>query len=324
MTIRPATHDDLPAILELSRLSLGSLEGMRTEEYWRWKHIENPFGESPVLLAEEEGKLIGLRAFMQWRFRYQGNTFQAYRAVDTATHPEHQGKGIFTKLTLALIDTLAKGEPSVIFNTPNAKSMPGYLKMGWTVAGKTRLLVKPVPLCLVINRIRKRSVVNTPGMLNFPEGMQDLLNRWMQEHKELVLTDYSEEYLRWRYGRRPELNYALKHAERSGSEAMIIARVKQSGRVRELRLVDVIHAGAGARKLIREALQELVKEHQPDVITALGDAQGELKRLLPFGFINRSGHGLTITCRKVNDEALTTLAQQQEHWFPSAGTLELF
>ena len=70
--------------------------------------------------------------------------YRCLRAVDTATHPEHQGKGIFKKLTLQLIDEAAKQGYDFIFNTPNAQSTPGYLKMGWKRWGKVPLWIHPV------------------------------------------------------------------------------------------------------------------------------------------------------------------------------------
>ena len=35
-----------------------------------WKHDENPFGQSPARVAEDDsGTLVGLRTFLRWRFR---------------------------------------------------------------------------------------------------------------------------------------------------------------------------------------------------------------------------------------------------------------
>jgi hypothetical protein len=91
MIIRPASAKDKPAIIELLRKSLGESTIPKSEALWTWKHEENPFGNSYVLLAEENEQLIGLRAFMQWEWRSKSKSFQTIRAVDTATHPEHQG-----------------------------------------------------------------------------------------------------------------------------------------------------------------------------------------------------------------------------------------
>src|SRR5688572_23337100 len=105
MDIREATDSDIPEIIALLKISLGESLMPKSERYWRWKHIENPFGRSPVILCWDEGKLVGVRAFMRWEWISEGQLYRAVRAVDTATHPDYQGKGIFKKLTLSLVES---------------------------------------------------------------------------------------------------------------------------------------------------------------------------------------------------------------------------
>ena len=53
--IRPYRDGDEPAVLELLRVSLGrGPAGDRTPELFRWKHVENPFGRSLMLVAAHE------------------------------------------------------------------------------------------------------------------------------------------------------------------------------------------------------------------------------------------------------------------------------
>src|SRR5687767_10160893 len=131
MIIRKAEESDIPKIISLLKASLGESLLPKSEAYWKWKHVNNAFGKSPVLLAEEEGICVGVRAFMRWQWKMQGKSLEAVRAVDTATHPDYQGKGIFSKLTTTLLDVCKESQWHLVFNTPNEKSLPGYLKMGW-------------------------------------------------------------------------------------------------------------------------------------------------------------------------------------------------
>jgi GNAT superfamily N-acetyltransferase len=71
-----------------------------------------------------------------------GTTINAVRAVDTATHPDWQGRGIFSRLTLGALDDLRDDGVDCVFNTPNDKSRPGYLKMGWQQVGKVPVSVR--------------------------------------------------------------------------------------------------------------------------------------------------------------------------------------
>ena len=154
IAIRHFRDDDLPRVLELLRSSLGGGPGgMRTGDFFRWKHLENPFGRSFALIGEADGRLVGFRAFMRWRLSAAGTAVLAVRAVDTATHPDYQGQGIFSTLTRRSIESL-RDEADLVFNTPNEKSLPGYLKMGWQIAGKVPVRVRVRRPFRFVRRIR--------------------------------------------------------------------------------------------------------------------------------------------------------------------------
>lgn len=321
--IRPAEDKDLPDILQLYQLSLGDTFGMRTETYWRWKHEQNPFGESPVLLAWKAGQLIGLRTFMRWRFQYRGKLFQAFRAVDTATHPEFQGRGIFSKLTMALVNKIQSGEPSIIFNTPNAQSKPGYLKMGWKVLGNTPLYIKVNPFYFFLHLL-KQTVTEVEPVEWDEMLMEKILLAWKENQHEAIVTDYSMSYLIWRYRNIPNFRYQIKIERKDNSYILVIYRIKKTKWFQELRVNEVFYSGTYSKQLIRSTLRELNRYHKPDVVTVLADTTGVSKKSLPLDYFKASILGLSITYRKVNDQTLDELAQHADRWNFSAGTLELF
>ena len=87
-------------------------------------------------------RIVGLRAFMRWEFVRGGEVLHAVRAVDTATHPDYQGKGLFTAMTMHGLDVIKDDGIDFVFNTPNDKSRPGYLKMGWQEVGKLPVAIR--------------------------------------------------------------------------------------------------------------------------------------------------------------------------------------
>jgi len=92
VAIREYQATDETPVIALLNLALGTARAFeRSTAFFRWKHIENPFGRSLMLLADSE-KVVGLRAFLRWQFRAGGQTIRAVRAVDTATHPDFQRK----------------------------------------------------------------------------------------------------------------------------------------------------------------------------------------------------------------------------------------
>lgn len=320
MEVRFSHAEDLPAILELFRMSLGEAGGLPSPQFWQWKHEQNPFGQSPTLLAFENGKLVGLRTFLAWRFRCGEETFKAYRAVDTATHPDFRGRGIFRKLTLGLVDQLKEGENTIIFNTPNAQSMPGYLKMGWNVMGKTPLSVMFTPFSRLTGRRPQQSTAIDWDAIEL--CWDSVRTGFAETFHGLMTTDYSIEFLKWRYNEVPGFTYGARHVKEGDLAAVVFYRMKQSGGLRELRITDLFFSMPVA-SLVRRVIREAVADLRPDVVTMLRDKRGIIKSLQPIAFVGADRFGLNITCREVNDPLLATMGKELQNWYFSAGTIEL-
>ncbi len=142
LEIRPATPDDRAQILGLLQRSLGWGDDPRFAELYRWKHETNAFGPSPTWVAVDGDRIAGVRIFMRWEFVRGGRVLRAVRAVDTATDPDYQGRGLFTALTIQALDEMKSDGVDFVFNTPNDQSLPGYLKMGWREVGRLPAAVR--------------------------------------------------------------------------------------------------------------------------------------------------------------------------------------
>ena len=185
-SIRPLTRADSEPALALMRQALGSSLLPRTLEFWNWKHFLNPFGHSPGLVAEANGNMVGLRVFLRWRWHSGNEAYEALRAVDTATHPDWRRRGIFRELTSQLVEIARDDKVSIIFNTPNAASRAGYLKMGWSSVGRVPVYFRPCRLMPIVRRIlrpKNPSSTTVPGPSSLPP-IERLLE---QEHLPTLL-----------------------------------------------------------------------------------------------------------------------------------------
>ncbi len=135
--MRPFRADDVDAALVLMREALGEGRVPRSEAFFRWKHLDNPFGASfGYVVADDDGRLIALRLFQRWGLALRGFPVEAVRAVDTATAVRAQGQGHFKRLTLKAVEAAVDNDIDLVFNTPNARSGAGYLKIGWRDLGQ--------------------------------------------------------------------------------------------------------------------------------------------------------------------------------------------
>ena len=332
MQLRAAKPEDKSAIIDILKLSLGESTIPKSESLWNWKHELNPFGRSFVLLAEENEKLVGVRAFMQWEWEWNGQTYKSIRAVDTATHPEHQGKGIFKKLTLQQVGFCKEQGISFVFNTPNNQSKPGYLKMGWVEQGRLPLKFKLLrPLSMAYHQMFKKNTTagddcheSTPQ--TWGPGIIDLVNR-IPKKTEQVTSNLSPQYISWRYEKNPLYNY---HYFTDHANFLLITRIKKHPFGLELRVVEFIllNPGTDLNKLNREIRVQVMKfceSNKIDFIALSGLQYSSCKVCFKWmGVLPIRQMGPTITLRDLNMNEKFPSLLPMKNWRFSLGDLQLF
>jgi GNAT superfamily N-acetyltransferase len=313
MIFRKAKEDDSPNVVSLLKLSLGESLVKKTDQIWNFKHHLNPFGKSFVLLAEENERLIGLRAFMQWNWQIGTKIWQAYRAVDTATHPDFQGKGVFKQLTLTALKEVGSKNDCFIFNTPNNNSKPGYLKMGWTIVDKIKLAVVPSFLYWPMIFFSKPKFLENSITDTQLEKLCQIYNDNL-EKRYLLFTPKSVDYIRWRYDKNPIQEYLIV----SNASWYIAFYVKKHKYFNELRVAEMICVNEEFDKYeIRKVLLKMAFERGCLVITSMN------KTLFALAIYGNYGPHLTFKDLTSGGE-LESYKNNISNWSYQLGDLELF
>jgi GNAT superfamily N-acetyltransferase len=335
VSVRPFVMEDLPGVLDLLSVSLGGgPAGRRTPETFRWKHLDNPFGSSYLLVAERDGRLIGLRALMRWSFVAGDRTVRAARAVDTATHPDYRGRGVFSRLTRAALEAM-DGEVDLVFNTPNDKSGPGYLKLGWRQVGRVPVAVRVRRPLRLLGAARSGSrpgpappvaAVPAAQVLARDDEVAPLIEGgagWPPgAGPPRLVTRRDAAYLRWRYGAAPLLGYRAVTEERDGRLAGIaVFRFRRRGSLWESTVAEVLAGGdAGtAGRLLRRVARAAPADH----LTFHAPARSPLARAAARSGFLRSPASISLVVNPLRDDIRpdpTTLGA----WALSLGDLEVF
>jgi len=316
MIFREATATDIPEIVEVLKVSLGVQDLPLSEEIWNYKHNTNPFGRSLVLVAEENGIIAGVRAFMCWKWQFLNKSYSTYRAVDTATHPNYQGQGIFKKLTLKAIELTKQQGDQFIFNTPNEQSMPGYLKMGWETVNKLRVALKPAYTSFW--KFYKTGISYSVSNNSKEKDLQLLCKLWNSklETSQGLFTPKSVEYLQWRYQANPLQQYEIF----IDTGIYMAGYVKKRRGFKELRIVECIFDDKDLNQKKINSLINLwcskfgiqVISYSPEVLNLnLTLVNSKIGPVLTLRDLNLSNNEFN-TFRKINN------------WNYSLGDLELF
>lgn len=201
----PATAD-LGELVKLQREAFKGVAGtsalntligelQNTEHYRRKYHA--PAGKAKIGVIREHGNLLAMNAMVPETLSHDSGTTLGWQSCDTATHPDARGRGLFMACLKALREQLADGD--VFFGYPNANSMPGFAKFGWSTRAVLDAYVALLPGIADEHGIQQAE--------RFDCRFDGLAKRLMRPG--MVCIERSAAYLNWRYFSSPQSPYTV-------------------------------------------------------------------------------------------------------------------
>jgi GNAT superfamily N-acetyltransferase len=320
--IRPIRPDDRSAVLDLLSASLHWVPNELFDRFFTWKHEQNPFGRSPAWVACDRDRLVGFRTFLRWELDHpDGRVRSAVRAVDTATHPDYQGRGVFRRLTLHAIRDLERDGVDFVFNTPNEQSRPGYLAMGWNDVGHLPVAVRARgprgAIAMLRSRVpAERWSLETQAGLPASELLDDPGTADLLAHLSpatALRTRRNADYLRWRYGF-DALGYRALAADGEPARGLAVFRLRRRGAATEAALVELL-VPHGAPEVARSLRRDVARVSAADYVIRIGGPAVETT-----GFVRLPRQGPILTWRAV---CATGPAPGVGSWDLALGDVEL-
>lgn len=161
-TFRPANSSPL-MLAEYVRLFQGCFPNAAhlDEGYLHWLYEANPVGQVIGMDAFFGDRLVAHYACIPTEIELSGYPVRAMLSLNTATHPDFQGKGLFTQLadnTYQLGHSLGV---TVVFGVANANSTPGFVrKLGFQ-------LVRQLDACVGLGAPVRIDWSRVPSMSQF-------------------------------------------------------------------------------------------------------------------------------------------------------------
>src|ERR1700761_499619 len=137
LAIRPA--GTAPAQLEAySRLLNASFATDRfNAAALAWRYRDNPAGQVVGADAWDGERLAAHYVTCPLEARIDGRVVKGLLSLNTATHPDYQGRGLFTTLAEAAYAAGAAAGYGFVIGVANANSTPGFLrKLGFQDVGR--------------------------------------------------------------------------------------------------------------------------------------------------------------------------------------------
>lgn len=228
-----------------------------------WKFRDPPGGEGLIAIAEHEGTVVGVNAFMAGRFKLGTSEVRGFQSMDTIVSPVARGQGVFKKLINCFYE---RTDGELLYGFPNLNSSPAFFgKLGWKHFGPVPMLARPlrtgllkryarvlpdIPLPLFGRRCASAEVV-----ARFDEGVTETWNRFSKEIGCAVQRD--ARFLNWRISDHPSERYTIL---RSPEGAITVYKVVAKHGARIGYLMEAIGPADALAPLIGETLHRMRRQ----------------------------------------------------------------
>lgn len=239
-------------------------------DLYAWKYSP-PAGSAKLAVATESGALLASVAVPPLWIEADEERCLLWRAVDIATRPQARGKGLFTKLLVALRDDLVPDE--ILGSFPNANSTPGFKKIGADDADYAPTWVR---LLLPGFRSGRRADSNLEDFSNCnPRTLRRLTSR---PGVSRFVRDV--DYLNWRYARHPDHSYEMHYVDNGDADAgLIVFRETETYGRRMVLILEWWASSAGRARRMLEAATDYCREHGVRYIVTVSNTFGTLRGL---------------------------------------------
>lgn len=339
LTIRAATADDVDILRVLYHATWGY---NRPRIFDHWRYVMSPDGLCPVTLAVDGERLVGAYSLWPARMKIGGEVVLGAQSMDTMTHPDYQGKGIFTRLAEACFDLARARGFRILYGFPNPLSYPGFVRrLGFPHVADVMHWVRPIRPSLHPRVPTLIGPLADAGMLLWPSGrrhaMEIRIGRPPDDELQKIIDASADEatcrvarslaWLKWRYDAASSNNYRWICAYRSGELRGVGVwgmRDASWGGIADGRahLVELMGDNAAALEAVLAAVIFDARAGRALLLETLSNIPPVEKALSRAGFLRHRKAPLIV---KLLDDANYALdAASGSHWRIMGGDVDTF
>ena len=322
--VREATPEDDPALAELFRAVFGFDRGV---EHAAWKFRANPAGASVLAIAEVGDKIVGQYALWPTPLRLGGRVIQGAQSLDTMTHPDYRGQGMFTVLAEECMRYAAARGIELLYGFPNENSQPGFLRrLDWDHTGDIPAWFRPLaigrhkrvpgwlgPAADAATRLlpsgAARGVELREGMPGADE-LAALLEAWHAKASPCSV-DRDVQRMAWRFDEASGMRYRWVSAWRDGKLCSVGVWGTDIRNGNAL-LAELLGAEPDANEAVLSTMLAAAREAGCPLMHAISSRPTLASTLKRCGFMQRQG--LPLIVRKLTTRTLGANAHTHANW----------
>ena len=334
----------LPQQRELFENAFPEHQGMPAAslEHYQWKFHGLPWHpQSYEYEVAEDGRMLGYYAALPYPYEIAGRAMLAGMVCDVMTHSEARGRGVFTELGRFALGEMQATELAFVTGYPiRPEVMGGHMRVGWQVAFKLPMYIKPLRANAILRSKRlgwlapmvnagivaQRSALallpvakgyassdGSPSELLGSGSFAALVAGWAASVPNHLVK--SAEFYQWRLGA-PGTDYRVFLTHRGDETvAAAIGRETRLYGIPSLALLDLMVL-PGHERALSTLYQEIegwaLRSGVEALVTMVSRSRARQYRLGRSGFM-RSPYAFSLIVRSVSDAiAAETLAREAD------------
>ena len=271
---------------------------VKTEAWFFWKFRDNPYGETLLACAEENGRIVGCVAYGLQPFWLKGEKIKGVISFETFVHPNYQGKGLFNKLIQLAEETVISKDVDLMLNFPNSNSLRGFKKNNWKQLESPEYWIKGANLFTIPLFFKDLRLGFSPNKTNL-----ELLNspkEFKEESGHFFKSVISKEYIDWRFFTFPISEYAVIEDVNYYS----IVRIGTRGKIREAQVLFLNRKNNYSLNL-KQFVQHCKQKTNYDIISFSISKSNELREELKRALFMKVPNKTNICYKILNTKVLT-------------------
>ena len=166
----------------------------------KWRYFQNPQKDVVACFAFDQGELVANYSVSPVSLFYRGKVIKAAQSLNTMTHPNYMGKGLFVALATEVYLFLKHKGYELVWGFPNYISNRTFL---------TRLDWKDVFVVPTIEVSLEKLKNHTFGVNVVGDDKLQLDYTSCLSNHDVIQVNKSNEYLYWRYVMHPHIEYKV-------------------------------------------------------------------------------------------------------------------
>lgn len=190
------------------------------EKVFLQRYYRNPYNDICMCLAVADGHIVANYSASPREAIINGEIVKCAQSLNTVTHPDYFGKGLFVTLANILYSDMEKKGYKFIYGFPNYISNRTFNnKLQW----KT---IYEVPMLTLELENRNELSRKMAGEIKESVDIQDFFNNDMELNGEKYVIRKSPEYLAWRYMNNVQTHYDYVYS--AGDKSWAIFKVYEN------------------------------------------------------------------------------------------------